>query len=155
MRSFETLKWLVDHSRRSTKSVTYLQSPPQTPHVRAEMATQQQQHHQQQLLLQKSVFTAYLQPLLTKHEAAKEITYEDLTASWQAAMSAIAKARENSSTKPHASTVVRACVLREKKHSQHFGPRSCSCSSIHRADLLLTLFCNFCFPRNNDPQTIQ
>jgi len=60
-----------------------------------------------QQLLQKSVFTAYLQPLLTKHEAKKPITYEDLTASWQASMAAIAKAREDSSTKPHVSAVVR------------------------------------------------
>jgi hypothetical protein len=43
----------------------------------------------QQLVLQKEVFTAYLQPLLKKHELQQILTYEDLTASWQAAMAVL------------------------------------------------------------------
>jgi len=59
---------------------------------------------QQQLLLQKNVFTAYLQPLLSKHESQKVITYEDLTASWQAAMAALTRGKQQH--KEHVPAVV-------------------------------------------------
>ena len=68
-----------------------------------------QQQQQQQMLLQKNVLTAYLQPLLTKHEEQKPITYEDLIASWQAATAALARERATN-TPAHISSMVRACV---------------------------------------------
>ena len=78
------------------------------------MPTQQQQQQQQLIVLQKKVFTAYLQPLLAKHEAKKPITYEDLIGSWQAAVAELARARESPTTsQPHVVSVVRAllCLL--------------------------------------------
>ena len=63
---------------------------------------------QQQQLLQKNVFTAYLQPLLSKHERQKIITYEDLTASWQAAMAALSQGKQQH--KEHVPAVVSAFV---------------------------------------------
>ena len=59
---------------------------------------------QQQLLLKKTVFTAYLQPLLAKHEGQKVITYEDLTSSWQAAMASLALGKQKH--KEHVPAVV-------------------------------------------------
>lgn len=73
------------------------------------MPTQQQQ---QLVVLQKKVFTAYLQPLLAKHEAKKPITYEDLIGSWQAAVAELARARESPTTsQPHVVSVVRALLV--------------------------------------------
>ena len=59
------------------------------------------------LLLKQNVFQAYLQPLLAKHEGKKTITYEDLTASWQASMAALAQGKESPQFKEFASSVVR------------------------------------------------
>jgi hypothetical protein len=40
---------------------------------------------------QIEAFTAYLQPLLKKHEMDQEVTYEDLTSSWQAVNATLGK----------------------------------------------------------------
>ena len=61
------------------------------------------------MLLQKNVLTAYLQPLLVKHEEQKPSTYEDLIASWQAATAALARERATN-TPAHISSMVRACL---------------------------------------------
>jgi hypothetical protein len=66
------------------------------------------------LLLKRDVFTAYLQPLLKKHEMGTLIQYEDLTSSWQAAIATLGRASTDSSSsttttttqKEHVSTVV-------------------------------------------------
>jgi hypothetical protein len=45
------------------------------------------------LLLQKEVFTIYLEPLLKIHaDQQQQVTYEDLTSSWQAAVASLGKA---------------------------------------------------------------
>jgi hypothetical protein len=46
---------------------------------------------EQKLSWKEHVYTAYLQPLLTKHDSNQLLTYEDLTSSWQAANAAIGK----------------------------------------------------------------
>lgn len=71
------------------------------------------------LLLKKEVFTAYLQPLLKKHETGTLLQYEDLTSSWQAAIATLgrasssAAAEENSSApqKEYVSAVVSIVLL--------------------------------------------
>jgi len=62
-----------------------------------------------QQLLKKNVFTAYLEPLLAKHEASKTITYEDLTLSWQKSIAALAKGKETPQFKAFTSGVVCFC----------------------------------------------
>ena len=52
--------------------------------------------------LTRSVFTAYLGPLLEKHEKGQVLVHEDLTASWQAAESVL----KQNATAPDAAAVV-------------------------------------------------
>lgn len=70
--------------------------------------------------IKAEAFTAYLQPLIKKHEMNQELTYEDLTSSWQATNAVLGKMVEGDFTGTNKESLAEAVkTVREQAGALH------------------------------------